>query len=492
MAEKKPNTARKTTGGKAPSRKQPARAAAKKATLTNVKTTQGRSKGAPAPRKALGALGFPIPAPKQDALVGHSTMDHLYVPKPSQGVTFELQPKQVAAGVCRVRMSEDTIGDDGNEWCSHCKDGGKLNLCSLCRQGFCQRCIVLLEGTPCPLCHLIPGHMNRPLDGWGKRSYEPYLNNEGAIIEFRTPQTTRDVFSIALTETLVVICIRLQGIASYEAPIESIYLHLQPWLKGNVAFVDLDYNLAAGAPIKNWFKRLNALCQELETGALKRFTRVSVYLVTHSTPDFGDLHSEPNNNGAATVSEVFKVLFTDRLQRILTRMTSKTLTILTCGAVLGCRDSMQDLKMFSQQSIFDRTIAFSQPHLQLSLLSLFLQRSAELLFIQDKTGFEPLLLGSESLGAHTSIVVFEGSKGTRYVWAHIVDRPFGQEIPFQCTCGALKSFQLASKTETKITLCCRTCMAAKEFDAPLGLTWINPTAQSDRHGLWFKLELEDD
>lgn len=144
-----------------------------------------------------------------------------------------------------------------------------------------------------------------------------------------------------------------------------------------------------------------------------------------------------------------------------------------------------------QRQLFQRIVTFSQAHLQIALLSLFLQKSAQLYYIHLTTAIEPLLLGTESLGAHTNLVIFSPDGHVKkYVWTHDVDRPFGEDPPFQCSCGTFKSFRLVAEESNKnqITLQCRyhDCKKKIVFCAVKGIEWINRThTKRDQQGLWF-------
>lgn len=69
-----------------------------------------------------------------------------------------------------------------------------------------------------------------------------------------------------------------------------------------------------------------------------------------------------------------------------------------------------------------------------------------------------------SLGAHSDMYLFRDGQATRYVWSHIVDKPFGEPSPYQCpeeTCWSIRPWtakvEKVNEGIQSIMLKCKNC-----------------------------------
>ncbi len=82
--------------------------------------------------------------------------------------------------------------------------------------------------------------------------------------------TTRENYPKILTEPVAIVAINLIGWPVYDSPGLAAYHALLPWLKGNVALIEIDYNFCNSDAIENFTKRLDDLINELISGRLIR------------------------------------------------------------------------------------------------------------------------------------------------------------------------------------------------------------------------------
>ena len=76
--------------------------------------------------------------------------------------------------------------------------------------------------------------------------------------------SARQHWPTVLTTPLAIISIRLDGMK--DAPSIMTYHHIHPWLKGNLIYVDLDFNFEKGD--HEFSERLNLMLDRFESGDL--------------------------------------------------------------------------------------------------------------------------------------------------------------------------------------------------------------------------------
>jgi hypothetical protein len=85
----------------------------------------------------------------------------------------------------------------------------------------------------------------------------------------KTAATTRELWPELCLDPLVIFSITLQGMNPEENPGRMVYGHLWAYMKGNVAFVALDFNFESGKDMDSYRKRLDTVLDHLEDGELK-------------------------------------------------------------------------------------------------------------------------------------------------------------------------------------------------------------------------------
>jgi hypothetical protein len=78
--------------------------------------------------------------------------------------------------------------------------------------------------------------------------------------------TSREHWPKNLTTPLAIISIHLEDMT--DTPSYLTYHHLQPWLKGNIVHVDLDFNMT-DVPHNDWAFRFSDMLDAFETGAFQ-------------------------------------------------------------------------------------------------------------------------------------------------------------------------------------------------------------------------------
>lgn len=91
--------------------------------------------------------------------------------------------------------------------------------------------------------------------------------------------STRENYPKVITKPVVIISFNLAGWAIHDSPSLSAYHALLPWLKGNVALVELDYNFSNFTTIQILKNRLDDLIEELTEGRLAKYVNNHCYQV---------------------------------------------------------------------------------------------------------------------------------------------------------------------------------------------------------------------
>ncbi len=83
--------------------------------------------------------------------------------------------------------------------------------------------------------------------------------------------STREMWPILCVEPLAIFCIRLEGMSTDENPAYSVYQNLWPYLRGNVCYIEFDFNLGSKDGLASLVKRMNRIFAEFEHGAFVRY-----------------------------------------------------------------------------------------------------------------------------------------------------------------------------------------------------------------------------
>lgn len=136
--------------------------------MARTKQTAKKTTGAPAPRLALGSL--PARSFINSSVTRHSTR----VSKHSGAVSGGgIQGNEVSGNNVRSNVRcIDILLTMFLQFCSGCRNGGMMSVCSHCPRAYCDGCVIIPPTYPedaeftCPYCHIFSG-LN------GKRAKKP-------------------------------------------------------------------------------------------------------------------------------------------------------------------------------------------------------------------------------------------------------------------------------------------------------------------------------
>lgn len=81
---------------------------------------------------------------------------------------------------------------------------------------------------------------------------------------------TRRLWPYICVEPLAIFAIQLEGMHAKENPAKLVYQELWTYMRGNVAYIELDYSFFTTNGAASYEKRLNAVLASLESGELKQ------------------------------------------------------------------------------------------------------------------------------------------------------------------------------------------------------------------------------
>ncbi|KJA23358.1 hypothetical protein HYPSUDRAFT_137783, partial [Hypholoma sublateritium FD-334 SS-4] len=386
-------------------------------------------------------------------------------------------------------------------FCSGCRNGGVLYLCPACgERAYCQTCLFIPENEAdnfvCPPCFAVRQGEDGVL---GKEKPYPFI--------FLRGMATRENHPKIIMTPLIIFSLHLRGWSILDTPCSVSYQALFPWLKGNVALVEIDFDLSSPEEIANFQGRMDNLLNQLKKPLFKRFTRFCVFITTHSDPITGYLHIGPNHCGSAPLEEVFEYLFPPKFQALLKCSSTNLLHIMACGSVVNISESNLALQAYAQKALFLRIYAYSHTDFQPSLCFNFVERHIVNFFIYGRYSLVPLLQDNQVLGSHTGIFEFCGSLPGQpnklpalYRWSHPSKAPFGQRISPQCKfckcVNTVKTVHVSDDSYTVVHRCKyiskkgKSCLFRAVYKMPTGGEWVlgRKPASFEQQGSWFKLK----
>ncbi|KAF9521943.1 hypothetical protein CPB83DRAFT_900100 [Crepidotus variabilis] len=296
-----------------------------------------------------------------------------------------------------------------SNWCLACQDGGDLRICDEpnCEGTWCERCLPdpsVEEVFSCPRCHLFgAGKVT------GTRNKDPLVTSSRPI-KLAGEAVTRGLFEEWSSEPMAIISFYLTGMSPIGLCSSSAYSTLVGYLEGNVALVNIDFNLHTH--LTEWDLKIEELVTQIRSGRLKRYRQFAFILTDHSDPARGDLHIGPNNSGSAELTKVFGRLFPPALTAIVRSRTRAELILASCGSFV--RFNINELKAYACNGPFHRILGFTQEHLQPVFLNDFVTHYLLYDWVRRPKSFYMTLQGDEQLGAHTNILIFsQAQKHTR-------------------------------------------------------------------------------
>ncbi|KAI6004877.1 hypothetical protein EDD15DRAFT_2191633 [Pisolithus albus] len=350
-----------------------------------------------------------------------------------------------------------------NSFCVMCRDGGDLWICNekYCRRVVCNKCLVVPEEEKdkltqdgvtfkCVTCHWRENQTNP----------QPYFGfySEGIPI-LAHPPVVQGSFQHAISSQVAslptaLVHLHMDNLEVGHAQVNIMNSYLQPYFpQGSYQFSQLPFNLATQESLHDYEKAAMDLAHSLSS-----FSRVVLFLTTHSDEERGDLFSGEVDGKpiASKVSECLQVLF-----HPLTKIVKGADVIFNvCGSVVTVQDSFDDLKEAAHKFMPRSMIFFDAQHLQLATTTPYLLSLLESIVIQ---GFDIAkavkfaLNDCALLGRHSNIITMmwrsEG-QGVEKVEKVVVEklmwtdkhiRPWGGHLPVQCPqCGTMQKWECGS------------------------------------------------
>ncbi|KAI5997459.1 hypothetical protein EDD15DRAFT_2194531 [Pisolithus albus] len=288
-----------------------------------------------------------------------------------------------------------------NSFCVMCRDGGALLwICDekYCRRVVCNQCLVVPDAEKdkleadnitfkCVTCHWKQNQANP----------QPYFGfySQGLPV-LAHPPLVQGTFQHATSSQVA------------SLPTALVHLHLdglQPYFpKGSYHFSHLAFNLTTQESLLAYEKEAMDL-----THFLSSFSRVVLFLTTHSDEERGDLFSG-QIDGKPVASKVSEVQCLQLLFNPLTKIVRGADIIFNvCGSVVTVQESFNDLKEVAHKFMPRSMILFDAQHLQLASTTPYLLSLLDSIIVQ---GFDVsqaakfALNDCALLGRHSNIFIF--------------------------------------------------------------------------------------
>ncbi|KAI6026887.1 hypothetical protein PISMIDRAFT_109236, partial [Pisolithus microcarpus 441] len=370
-------------------------------------------------------------------------------------------------------------------FCVMCRDGGDLWICNekYCKRVVCNKCLVVPEEEKdkltqdgvtfkCVTCHWTENQTNpQPYFVSPPSPTSTYIHNISSrgIPILAHPPVVQGSFQHAISSQVAslptaLVHLHMDNLEVGHAQVNIMNSYLQPYFpQGSYHFSQLPFNLATQESLHDYEKAAMDLAHSLSS-----FSRVVLFLTTHSDEERGDLFSGEVDGKpiASKVPECLQVLFNP-----LTKIIKGADVIFNvCGSVVTVQDSFNDLKEAAHKFMPRSMIFFDAQCLQLATTTPYLLSLLDSIVIQ---GFDIAkavkfaLSDCALLGRHSNIIaMIWRSEGQgvekvekvvveKLIWTDKHIRPWGDYLPVQCPqCGTMQKWECGSAGKT-ITYECR-------------------------------------
>ncbi|KAI6023249.1 hypothetical protein PISMIDRAFT_114950 [Pisolithus microcarpus 441] len=363
-----------------------------------------------------------------------------------------------------------------------CRDGGDMWVCD--KKGrnrvVCHKCLIVSEE-----------YMYKVKEADVKFICGFYSKGEPVL---STPPIIPRGFQHAMTSQVAplptaLVHLHLEGLHQDIGHPQVAMLHsfLQPYFpKGDYNFSQLPFNLATPKPMEAYEKEASHLAN-----TLCAYSRVVLFLTTHSDEDRGDLFvGYINNKPVASKALQFLQLLLDPLSKVVDRA---DIVFYVCGSVVTNPQSFDGVKEVAQQFTPRSMLLFDAQHLQLAFTVPYLQSLLDNTIIQGfpiSNAAKVALNDCGMLGRHSSIILFtwqeEALVVEKFLWTDKHLKPWGHLLPVQCPqCGTIQklvggSAEKAISFECKYSNCGKNMGADRRslppktftFSIPENATWL--------------------
>ncbi|KAI6101802.1 hypothetical protein F5141DRAFT_1065774 [Pisolithus sp. B1] len=247
-------------------------------------------------------------------------------------------------------------------------------------------------------------------------------------------------------------------------PTALVHLHLEG-LHQDIGHPQLPFNLATPESMEAYEKEASHLAN-----TLCAYSRVVLFLTTHSDEDRGDLftgylHKKP------VASKPFQVL-----QLLLSPLSKVAdgadIVFYVCGSVVTNPQSFDGVKEVAQQFTPRSMLLFDAQNLQLAFTVPYLQSLLDNTIIQGfpiSSAAKVALNNCGMLGRHSNIILVmcqkEGLVVEKFLWTDKYIKPWGHHLPVQCPqCGTIQKW-VGGSAEKTMTYECQYSECGKDMGA---------------------------
>ncbi|KAJ7453373.1 hypothetical protein B0H11DRAFT_2072005 [Mycena galericulata] len=405
-----------------------------------------KATGAPANHISLASIaGIPsLPPPDASALAPYATAqsaDSIVLSGPGWSI--------VGLGI----LDED-LNTTGDGICWMCRDGGGIVCCHLCERGLCIACLdnplpeILELQLICPVCHRERERKRKTAeqDMFVIQPYEGFEGRQdGKVIHFHNAVAVRSVTARGSSESVLFLVFSLEGLPLDTTPVPLLVSYLRMLFPTNFAYMPIIFNMGSPEGQTALSLSTKALAASLTQGKLCSVQRVFTIVISHTTPDRGDIHYAPNNAASDTAEKVFNLLMPPYLLEALTscgrNRTRNLLAVLTCGFLFTLHDPRVEMnKWFQESQSFYALLGFEAEKLQPEATSMFLMNVIKQFYYHVNGSFLEDSLDASGLAMHSGVVYLrsDGKNPRRYLWCHPTRAPYGEPLPASCMhCGSV-------------------------------------------------------
>ncbi|KAF9059356.1 hypothetical protein BDP27DRAFT_507093 [Rhodocollybia butyracea] len=264
----------------------------------------------------------------------------------------------------------------------------------------------------------------------------------------------------------------------------NIALDLVNFLPGQIASASIPFNFQwDSSDVESFQSKMNSLVTALENGPLERITNISVILFTLTHPKKGYLHSQRDNRGSSSFTELTDAIFPPKLKEQFRKKASRTNLILHASGVFWQQQSLQhEVIKFLNDVKIDFILGFEALLFNWALATPALTTILRKFYIEGMSisTIAEIVGGTGTHGDHSGIVLAQRNRIYALMWHDATLRPFGVKLDRQCkACGVLDawgkervSYQLRPGTKEvgAIILECRKCGAQLKKEKPPGVS----------------------
>ncbi|KAG1728831.1 uncharacterized protein EDB91DRAFT_1160485 [Suillus paluster] len=238
---------------------------------------------------------------------------------------------------------------------------------------------------------------------------------------------------------ILIVHFKLAGCGATASPIDATHTFLAPYFPhGGLRLVNVVFDLA---DIDYYSKQCVKLVNDVMED--RKYEFVCIAITDHT------------NDAIGAVPEFMDTLL-DPWRNVIRRAKDTTLFLLGCGAIVNQPENFRGLRTSIVNHRISSAVAFTAKHFRPTSACHFMISFAQSVLIECfplREAF-PKILDQSELGMHSDVILMSVTSGdnhdglamllqcTRYSWAHVTARPWGNTLPIQCPqCGCPTQWQ---------------------------------------------------